>query len=673
MFESVIAEVSRAACGCGWADEPCVAERLAVAEAGAHELALLNSADDAPGEGPEWPEPEQVPGLAEEMLARPLPIDGAPRLDGRPFPGTPPGDGPDLADVLASIPPGLELARILEGIGRPGWARDGFDEYELVEVVAAYRRQEAWCAARAAAAAADLSDQPAMNAWSADSRAGRSDCVRLTASELAPRLGVSWFAAKRLVRSGRALRGALAQTGEVLEAGGIDARKADMIVAALDGQPGEVAWAVEQEVLPRAGLRTHAQLARDLAAALISVDPDEANARHRKARADRRVCHPRPLPDGMASIYAVLPAEDAIAVDLAVETSARAAKADGDPRTLDQLRADALALMGHGALELGYIGPPEAGTAASTSVAAGVSEDPDDGASPAGAGTGRAGSPVPAGARPSGMTRLPRMRLGKIGGRRTQVRVTVPLSVALPPPPSATPTPLLPASPPSPPAPPPSADRGWPAAGGIPDPGTELPSIGARWEVPELEGYGPVSPEVARALMLGGTWQRLVTDPATGAVLDVGRRRYHPPAELAEYVRERDRTCVRPGCSTDARSCELDHTQPWSREGTTAADNLAALCHRDHAMKSLGAFRVRHLGGGAYEWTTPSGHAYRRASDGAVSLLPRRPGPRAWGRPEDHDDGGSARREGEPECRAGSVLATGAARVDVAADDPPPF
>ena len=36
------------------------------------------------------------------------------------------------------------------------------------------------------------------------------------------------------------------------------------------------------------------------------------------------------------------------------------------------------------------------------------------------------------------------------------------------------------------------------------------------------------------ALAAGGTWRRLVTDPASGTVVDVGRARYRPPAGLAD-------------------------------------------------------------------------------------------------------------------------------------------
>src|SRR5690606_6673371 len=74
------------------------------------------------------------------------------------------------------------------------------------------------------------------------------------------------------------------------------------------------------------------------------------------ARQKRTVYHPRARPDGMASMTAALPAADAVAVDLTLESAARAAKHAGDGRTIDQLRADAFSLMAYGALANGYIG-----------------------------------------------------------------------------------------------------------------------------------------------------------------------------------------------------------------------------------------------------------------------------------------------------------------------------
>ena len=97
-------------------------------------------------------------------------------------------------------------------------------------------------------------------------------------------------------------------------------------------------------------------------AALITTDPVEATRRHHHARDRRRVCRPTRLPDGMAGIWAVLPAPDAIALDTALDAAARAQHAAGDRRSTDQLRADILASVGHSALSVGWIGAPPTST-----------------------------------------------------------------------------------------------------------------------------------------------------------------------------------------------------------------------------------------------------------------------------------------------------------------------
>ena len=45
----------------------------------------------------------------------------------------------------------------------------------------------------------------------------------------------------------------------------------------------------------------------------------------------------------------------------------------------------------------------------------------------------------------------------------------------------------------------------------------------------ELAGYGPIPASMARRLAGDGTWRRVLTDPASGAILDVGRRATQRP------------------------------------------------------------------------------------------------------------------------------------------------
>ena len=55
-----------------------------------------------------------------------------------------------------------------------------------------------------------------------------------------------------------------------------------------------------------------------------------------------------------------------------------------------------------------------------------------------------------------------------------------------------------------------------------------------------LHGYGPIPASMARRIAAQGTWRRLLTDPVTGVVLDVGTTTYTPPADLTRHIHARD-------------------------------------------------------------------------------------------------------------------------------------
>jgi len=269
----------------------------------------------------------------------------------------------------------------------------------------------------------------------------------------------------------------------------------------------------------------------------------------------------------------VLPATGAARLDSALDSLARGARSAGDPRTLDQLRADLLVGLTAGEVE------------GSAAVAALARVD-GDGAGDAAPGTvpDADADAAPASSPATGDAPRTRPRTS----RRTEIRVTVALPTLL----------------------------------GLDD------------EPADLAGYGPITAEAARALARDGTWRRIVTDPLSGAVLDVGRTRYRPPADLATHVQVRDRACARPGCTTPAESCDLDHTVEFHRlDGTTSATNLGPLCRRDHVVKTDGGFHLTQVEPGVFEWTTPTGHRYRvvPGADLPYEALPR------WRRPRPDD------------------------------------
>lgn len=201
---------------------------------------------------------------------------------------------------VAALDPGPLLAAELEDVDPRS-----VDEYNLVEMIAGYQRVAAWAQARMTELTGVLARRPALNPH--HPLPGGEYSTNVTAEELAPRLGLSRFAAKRMVTNARAFHHKLEDTGTALRDGQIDYPKACTLVRLLADQPSDVAWEVQQIVLPDAPHQSHTQLTRAVQAAIIAIDPHRATQRHRRARDTRRVDHPRPLPDGMASLFACCP------------------------------------------------------------------------------------------------------------------------------------------------------------------------------------------------------------------------------------------------------------------------------------------------------------------------------------------------------------------------------
>lgn len=126
-----------------------------------------------------------------------------------------------------------------------------------------------------------------------------------------------------------------------------------------------------------------------------------------------------------------------------------------------------------------------------------------------------------------------------------------------------------------------------------------------------LHDYGLVHPAVARRIAAEATWRRVLTDPATGAVLDFGTTRYAPPQHLAEHVIARDVTCRFPTCNWTSDACHLDHTIPFGPSGgPTSHTNLGSLHDRHHYDKTHHGFEVRQLSPGEFVINTPGGLTY---------------------------------------------------------------
>jgi hypothetical protein len=84
----------------------------------------------------------------------------------------------------------------------------------------------------------------------------------------------------------------------------------------------------------------------------------------------------------------------------------------------------------------------------------------------------------------------------------------------------------------------------------------------------------------------------------------------------------RDETCRAPGCGAPARHCDLDHTEDWQHGGRSDHNNLAHLCPKHHDQKHHTGWKVKNVGEGDLEWTSPTGHRY--LTEPATRMAPHR-------------------------------------------------
>jgi hypothetical protein len=126
----------------------------------------------------------------------------------------------------------------------------------------------------------------------------------------------------------------------------------------------------------------------------------------------------------------------------------------------------------------------------------------------------------------------------------------------------------------------------------------------------ELAGYGPIPASIARHLSSDAKWRKFVTDPGTGNLLSFGRESYVPPQPLVDFLTARDRTCRFPGCSQPARVSDIDHAIPWEEGGETSPENLGLLCRRHHRMKTHDGWKLESFADGSCKWSSPAGKEF---------------------------------------------------------------
>lgn len=146
-------------------------------------------------------------------------------------------------------------------------------------------------------------------------------------------------------------------------------------------------------------------------------------------------------------------------------------------------------------------------------------------------------------------------------------------------------------------------------------------------EAAYLRHYGPISAVPARTLLRSAPlsadpaaaaaqlWiRRLYTDPVTGSVIQLDRRRRRFPTASRELVVARDQLCRTPWCGAPIR--HTDHVTAFADGGPSAPGNDQGLCKRCHQAKAAPGWRATTVPGPdessppSITTTTPTGASY---------------------------------------------------------------
>lgn len=112
----------------------------------------------------------------------------------------------------------------------------------------------------------------------------------------------------------------------------------------------------------------------------------------------------------------------------------------------------------------------------------------------------------------------------------------------------------------------------------------------------------------------------LADDPAVDA--------WEVPEPLRRRIALRDRYSVFPFATRHARSCDADHTIPWTKDGPpgqTRPSNLGPLHRSAHRAKTHGGWKVTQPAAGVFNWTSPLGYRYRVDDQGTHRIEDDRP------------------------------------------------
>ena len=403
-----------------------------------------------------------------------------------------------------------------------------------VDYLAALDRQESWFwALKQEALVAIAGEEP-------NEDGGVFNCVDDEEREdVATALRLSPTTAQNRIDVARVLVGHLPNTISALASGEISAAHATVIAketatAIRNGLSEEGVFRVEQAALAHAEFHTPGQVANKVKTTIAKFSPEDFEDIVEKARDTRRVsCYPEA--DGMATVVAILPAEDAQTIMKSIEAFIVKRNQEEEACSCDVKSGISTGCVFHARED-----------AAEWAL---LSADMK---------------------RADALTFMASQFLGSMEQDVRPHRRPISISVAV-----------------------------------------DLPTLMGLAENPgQLAGYGAIPASVARKLAAEGSWQRFISDPTTGNLLDFGREKYIPPQDLVDFLLARDRTCRFPGCRRSGQLADIDHAQSWESGGETNPANLGLLCRRHHRMKTHGGWSLESNADGSCSWESPHGKHY---------------------------------------------------------------
>jgi len=326
---------------------------------------------------------------------------------------------------------------------------------------------------------------------------------------------------------------------------------------------------VEAVVLPQAAELPVGRLQALVRAEVVRRDAEAAERRRRRARAAADVLLRRSQLDGMAEVVTIVPQPVAAAMYGSVDTHARNAKVDGDPRPIGEIRADVMT-----SLTLRPWDDSRLPVTAELRVLAPLNSLLADPSAPDVMG------------RPTGVA--------EVQGEPITVEHLRALLTAL--------------------------DAVCPG-------GLQAPT-GGSLHIDLLGSGGALLATLTRRELDQAVRRGCPQHPGGNCrCAVVGRppasEGYAPTASQRRWAKARDHGCRHPGCRNQAGWADLDHVVPHADGGPTDCDNLCCLCRRHHRLKTHAPGWSFSLDADGALWvTTPSGVTRVSRPPGTAYLEP---------------------------------------------------